>query len=124
MPDNGNLYQSVPNSTTPPPISPESDLFRRGREVLGLSGGGLIAKLKKYKQGNIALARAILEVASTKHSPREYIGRILSGMAQEDGEPAVVRDGRRDGLFVERMGADRWKVGTWIYDGAGREIGF
>ena len=67
----------------PPPSKPkpdqDADLFRRGREVLGKSGGGLISGLKTHFEGNIPKARAALETASTKHDPREYLGRIING---------------------------------------------
>lgn len=119
MPINGGEYQSVPANSTP-----EAQLFARGREVLGRNAGGMIAKLKRFRQGNVALARATLEVASTKHNPREYIGRVLAGQITDGDTPEVVRHGRRDGLYVERLAPNRWKVGTWIYDERGREVGF
>ena len=56
----------------------ERQYFARGREVLGKSAGGLLAKLLKLRSHNVALARADLERASTKHEPAAYIGRILS----------------------------------------------
>jgi len=59
----------------------QADLYRRGKEILGKNSGGLIAKLLKSKNGNIALARAAIEQASTKQSPSEYIGRIVRGPA-------------------------------------------
>lgn len=58
-------------------IDLEKQLFERGRAVLGQNAGGLIAKLLKAK--GLELARAAIETASTKHEPREYIGRILAG---------------------------------------------
>jgi len=65
---------------------PEVELFRRGREVLGKQGGGLITKLLISKNKNVALARAAIEQASTKSDPREYIGAILRG-PQKANEP-------------------------------------
>lgn len=58
---------------------PEADLFRRGKEILGKSGGGLVKNLLKAKQNNVPLARAAIEQASTKADPREYIGAIIRG---------------------------------------------
>jgi hypothetical protein len=58
---------------------PEVELFRRGREVLGKQGGGLVSKLLTAKQKNVALARAAIEQASTKSDPREYIGAVIRG---------------------------------------------
>lgn len=63
----------------PAALDPEMELFRRGREVLGKQSGGLIAQLKTAKGGNIALARAAIEQASTKSDPREYIGAVIRG---------------------------------------------
>lgn len=63
--------------------SEEADLFRRGKETLGKDCGGLVAKLLKAKKGSIPLARAAIEQAATKHDPREYIGRVISGPAAE-----------------------------------------
>lgn len=57
----------------------ERELFARGKEVLGANAGGQIAKLVKAKGGNIALARAAIEMASTKHNPREYIAAAIRG---------------------------------------------
>jgi uncharacterized protein YdaU (DUF1376 family) len=65
---------------------PEVELFRRGREVLGKSGGGLVSKLLAAKQKNIPLARAAIEQASTKSDPREYIGAVIRGQ-QKSAEP-------------------------------------
>jgi hypothetical protein len=57
----------------PDPSIPEREYFMRGREVLGKGAGGLIGKLLKAKGGNVALARAALETASTKEKPSEYV---------------------------------------------------
>lgn len=65
------------------PSDPKTELFRRGREILGKESGGLIAKLLKSfgKEDDpkaIAKARARLEDASTKANPAEWIGRVLA----------------------------------------------
>jgi Protein of unknown function (DUF1376) len=57
--------------------SEEAELFRRGKAILGDSAGGLIKNLIKAKSGNIALARAAIEYASTKQDPREYIAACI-----------------------------------------------
>jgi hypothetical protein len=62
-----------------PEASPEIDYFRRIKEICGPSGGGLGKKLLDAKNGNIPLARAAAEQASTKADPREYIGAIIRG---------------------------------------------
>jgi hypothetical protein len=66
---------------------PEKELFDRGKVVAGKDAGGLIAKLLKTKKGNIPLARAAVEMASTKQDPREYLAGICrGGHASEDGK--------------------------------------
>lgn len=78
-------------SGVPPPGDPKVEYFRRGRQVLGASSGGLLAKLLK-SQGKeddpkaIAKARARIEDASTKANPAEWIGRVMNGAAQSDND--------------------------------------
>ncbi len=55
----------------------ERDYFRRGKEVLGQSAGSMLARLLKARHGCVPLARAIIETASTKENPREYVARII-----------------------------------------------
>lgn len=66
--------EAAPNGGLFP--DPETELFRRGKEVLGKNAGGLIAKLKDAK-GSIPLARAAIETAAGKENPREYINGVL-----------------------------------------------
>ena len=64
----------------PPHLSdPEKDYFDRGKALLGKAAGGLLAGVLKAKDGNVALARAALETASTKQDPREYLGAVVRG---------------------------------------------
>lgn len=63
----------------PAPPSLEKQYFDRGRQLCGESAGGLIASLLKKKGGDVALARAALEMAATKSIPKQYIGAILAG---------------------------------------------
>lgn len=70
---------------------PERELFERGKAVLGPDAGGLIAKVRKAKNGSIPLARAVIETASTKQNPREYVGAILRGAAEQEQENGRVR---------------------------------
>ncbi len=73
---------------TSPPLTEDADYYRRGKEVLGKEAGGLLAKLKKAKGDNIALARSALELAASKHKSgrREYIGKIVNGHASDEQE--------------------------------------
>ena len=70
----------------------EADLFRRGREILGKEAGGLLKKLIKAKDGNLALARAAIEIAVTKNDPREYIGGVIRARPSREQDQTV--DGR------------------------------
>lgn len=101
--DNGTLLkrpQSTEQNTTEkkdgasaPPVDEDADLFRRGKQVLGAKAGSLIARLKLAKGGSISHARAVIEQASTKQNPREYVGAAIAGNRngtrnlQPNGEP-------------------------------------
>lgn len=74
------------------PRDPKTELFDRGRQVLGRQqGGSLTAKLLK-SLGNeddpktIAKARARIEDASTKTKPAEWLGAVLRGQRQADDD--------------------------------------
>lgn len=67
--------------------TPEAQLFDRGKALLGATSGGIIKNLLKAKGGNIALARAAIEMASTKSNPREYIGAIVRGNHDPPANP-------------------------------------
>jgi hypothetical protein len=80
------LGQTAPAKPPNPQRSdPETELFQRGREILGKSAGGLISQLLKAK-GKPELARAAMEVAATKENPREYIGAILRGSKESEDD--------------------------------------
>lgn len=61
----------------PDPSIAERELFERGKAVLGKSGGGMIADLRRAKGGNVALARASIEEASTKQDPRAFVAGVI-----------------------------------------------
>lgn len=73
----------------PVPNSEETELYRRGKQILGSNAGGLIKNLIKAKQGSFALARAAIETASTKQDAREYIGGVINGGT---GPPSDARE--------------------------------
>jgi hypothetical protein len=73
----------------------ETELFHRGKQVLGATGGGLIVKLLRAKNNNIAIARAAIELASTKQNPREYIGAVIRG-GEKDEMGAAQQSGYGD----------------------------
>lgn len=62
-----------------PPLDPEADLYRRGKQILGPTAGGMIRNLLTAKGGNISLARAALELASTRGDAKQYIGAMVRG---------------------------------------------
>lgn len=66
--------------------SEDADYYRRGKQILGEKASGFLAKLKAAKGGNVALARAALEMATTKNIPREYLARIIHGQASTEAE--------------------------------------
>lgn len=72
------------DAASPPPMNDETEVFRRGKQVLGEKSGGMITKLITAKNGSIPHARAAIEIASTKHDPREYIGGIIRGTGPPD----------------------------------------
>jgi hypothetical protein len=72
----------------------ETELYRRGKQVLGASSGGLITRLLKAKDGKINLARAAIETAAGKESPREYIGAVIRGAVVRPGDVVTYVDGR------------------------------
>jgi hypothetical protein len=61
------------------PDSEEIQFYKRGKQILGVTSGGLLRKLVTAKGANLPLARAALEQASQKENPREYIGAIIRG---------------------------------------------
>lgn len=65
-------------------MSQETELFQRGKEVLGKSAGGMIVKLLKAKSSNIAAARAVIEIASMKENPREFVGAAIRGRERDE----------------------------------------
>lgn len=75
--------QSQRKKEPPPAASGDVELYRRGREILGEEAGGMVKKLLTAKDGSIPLARAALELASTKSKPREYLGGVLRGAVKE-----------------------------------------
>lgn len=79
-----NGHQDKPN--------PEAELYRRGKEILGSSAGGFIKRLLQAKGGSIPQARAVVETASEKNDPREYIGGVIRARQGREQDQTV--DGR------------------------------
>ncbi len=91
----GELFDSV--STDGHPLDPEADLYRRGKQVLGHSAGGMIKRLLDARGGNVALARAAIETAATKGNPREFVGAMVRGGGRGgNGWAAISRASREN----------------------------
>jgi hypothetical protein len=73
------------NESPEPKSDPMAELYRRGREIFGDAGGGLVRKLLDAKGGSIPRSRAAIEEASVKDSPREYVGAIIRKGAPRRG---------------------------------------
>lgn len=69
------------------PIDFEKLAFKRGREVLGPSAGGVIAKLKRDKCKTWAEACSLIEQAAQKHSPMEWVQGLLRRKEPEEFDP-------------------------------------
>lgn len=107
---------SVPTERAPvAPPDAETELFRRGKEVLGKRAGGLIAKLKAAKGGNIALARAAIEQASTKQDPAQYVGGVIRGGTGPPVFPERVTNGFAT-ILMEFERKDREHAANSIID--------
>lgn len=98
---NGTVTVTPPRAETeqiqnaaPAAPDPEADLFRRGKQVLGKSAGGLIKQLLDAKDGKTNLARAAIENAAGKENPREYVGKIIRNQDPPAGEVSRYVDGR------------------------------
>jgi hypothetical protein len=81
----------------------DADLFRRGKQVLGQRAGGLIARLFRENRRDIRKTLAIIEMASTKENPLEYVGRILSPLPESkdhNPKPQIIGGYGNDGYRV------------------------
>lgn len=87
---------SVSNETgAAAPPDPKSEYFRRGREILGRTAGGLLSKLLKTFGDEddpiaIAKARARIEEASTKTNPAEWLGRVMSNLNPTANQRVII----------------------------------
>jgi hypothetical protein len=82
------------------PSQPERDYFARGRDILGKSAGGQLAKLLKLNGGNVALSRSTLELAATKHDKGAFFARAIAHQSQG---PPVGKGGFTAVLFDKHM---------------------
>ena len=84
----------------------ERDLFRRGKQVLGKSAGGMIQSLLKSREFDVALARAVIETAATKQDAREYV----AGAIKNGGDRGKNWSGRRptEGRSASALALERF----------------
>lgn len=94
------LFEEPPKPVLVPPSppTPEAELYRRGREVLGKAAGGVIKTLLKAKNGSIPEARAAIEIASTKGDSMEWLQRVIrnrhiNGRLPDRKDPTSYYDG-------------------------------
>jgi hypothetical protein len=64
-------------------VTVETEAYRRGKEVLGSTAAALIKKLVNAKAGDYAAALEVIEAASKKENPREYIGGVIRAREKE-----------------------------------------
>lgn len=98
----------------------ERELFSRGRQICGKASGGLISSLLKSKQYDVALARSVIELAATKHDPREFVAAATrteaNGRNGRDPAHDVMAGARRN---LERIRAAEAGLFGDVRDGAG-----
>jgi hypothetical protein len=90
----------------PDPTVEERELFRRGKEVLGRTAGGVITNLLKAKGQNVALARADIERASQAQDPMEFVAGLIRGEKRPAASRFPVANAYED-LNFEAMKAER-----------------
>lgn len=89
--DNVSRETQTPRLVHPAPApTPAQELFKRGKEILGNSAGGMIANLLKSQDGNYGKAMAALELAANAENPREYIGRVIKPKSALDDYPSAL----------------------------------
>lgn len=67
------------NEQHPPTLTKEQQLFKRAKEVLGKTAGGLVSALIKANSFDLDAAAAVIETAAGKGDPREYVVARLRG---------------------------------------------
>lgn len=92
--------------------------------------GRLLKAIQDFAEG-----LAVLRNVAAARDPMTYLAKVCRNRELEakreaaafnggpSDEPEVVREGRRDGLYVCRDGPN-WRVGGFIYNASGEEIGW
>lgn len=87
--DKGEDSSEANASGAPAPIDFEKLAFERGKQVLGESAGGVIARLKRDKCKTWPATVATIEEAATKQSPMEWVQGVLR---KADPDEAIYRN--------------------------------
>lgn len=66
------------------PVDFEKLAFERGKEVLGKSAGGVIAKLRRDRCKSWEDTVSVIETAATKQSPMEWVQAVLRKPPEDD----------------------------------------
>lgn len=99
--------KKTPGANAPGAGDLERELFRRGKEVLGVNAGGMITQLLKAKGYDVTAAMQAIEDASTKHSPREYVGAAIKrGGTVKNGAAAAALSAWREVTEQQQEGFD------------------
>jgi hypothetical protein len=111
------------NATT----SQDADYYRRVEEVCGAKSSSLGRKLLAAKGGSVALARAVVETASTKHDPREYIGAIIRKTPADDeaagsGSAADLKRRLKELVGAAAFDVEKRMLEVWRSTAAAREV--
>lgn len=83
--DRGNGFQ---------PLDAEKRYFDEGKKLLGKTAGGLLKKLLDAK-GSALLAHEVLDEASHKQDPKEWIGAVLREASRRSTQDEVIEQERK-----------------------------
>lgn len=93
------LFDQIEPPKIPPPPTPEKLYFDRVVEVLGKGGRSFGARILQAHGRNVALARALIEQASTKSQPAEWLGGALKRAQGSYGGTPDPSDPRSCGII-------------------------
>jgi hypothetical protein len=94
----------------PDPSEPEREFFRRGKQVLGKSAGGQLAKLLSACGRNVSLARSKIELAATKDNAAAFVAGVIRAGPVTTAKPLTAHQQERE-------------IGRGVLDDIGNFIG-
>jgi hypothetical protein len=84
----------------------ERQYFSGGKRILGSNSGGLLAKLLKSKNNDCTAAWSVVETASLKENPAEYVGAIVvrgnSSRGKQGGFVEILAEKHMERHHVQR----------------------